>query len=341
MKYLVSIIVPMYNSEKYIVRCIDSLLEQSYENIEIIVVDDGSSDNSVEIIKKYNDNRINIYQKRNEGVSATRNLGIEKSNGDFLLFVDSDDYVSKDIVKVMLDKVNSENSMILCNNKEIWGNRIEKRILFTDENIELNKIDILRAISSGKAGLVCSKLVSNRVIKENNIMFDESLKVGEDQLFFLNVAQYTEQFKYVNKSLYFYDRTNENSSTIKYQNKLYDNFSYLQKEVIKVFNNNKLNSNEDIELLNNKEITIVWTCINNEVNGIRKLGIKNTINNIVGILNSTQGNIRKIDNKDKIGNLICKSVNSKYKNIIALKLIIIINLFNLKIRLKNMRRLNR
>ena len=131
MKYLVSIIVPMYNSEKYIVRCIDSLLEQSYENIEIIVVDDGSSDNSVEIIKKYNDNRINIYQKRNEGVSATRNLGIEKSNGDFLLFVDSDDYVSKDIVKVMLDKVNSENSMILCNNKEIWGNRIEKRILFT------------------------------------------------------------------------------------------------------------------------------------------------------------------------------------------------------------------
>jgi len=85
----------------------------------------------------------------------------------------------------------------------------------------------------------------------------------------------------------------------------------------------------------------VWTCINNEVNGIRKLGIKNTINNIVGILNSTQGNIRKIDNKDKIGNLICKSVNSKYKNIIALKLIIIINLFNLKIRLKNMRRLNR
>ena len=116
MKYLVSIIVPMYNSEKYIVRCIDSLLEQSYENIEIIVVDDGSSDNSVEIIKKYNDNRINIYQKRNEGVSATRNLGIEKSNGDFLLFVDSDDYVSKDIVKVMLDKVNSENSMILCNN---------------------------------------------------------------------------------------------------------------------------------------------------------------------------------------------------------------------------------
>ena len=144
MKYLVSIIVPMYNSEKYIVRCIDSLLEQSYENIEIIVVDDGSSDNSVEIIKKYNDNRINIYQKRNEGVSATRNLGIEKSNGDFLLFVDSDDYVSKDIVKVMLDKINSENSMILCNNKEIWGNRIEKRILFTDENIELNKIDILR-----------------------------------------------------------------------------------------------------------------------------------------------------------------------------------------------------
>lgn len=335
MKYLVSIIVPMYNSEKYIVRCIDSLLEQSYENIEIIVVDDGSSDNGVDIIKKYSDNRINIYQKKNEGVSATRNFGIEKSNGDFLLFVDSDDYVSKDIVEIMLDKVNNINSMVLCDNDEIWGKRIEKRILFNDENIELNKIDTLRAIASGKAGLVCSKLVSNRVIKENNIMFDKNLKVGEDQLFFLKVAQYTKEFKYVNKSLYFYDRTNENSATIKYQNRLYNNFSYLQEEIIKIFNNNKLNSNEDIELLNNKQITIVWTCINNEVNGIRKLGIKNTINNIVNILNSSKNNIKKIDNKNKIGNLIYKSVNSKYKNISALKLIIIINLFNLKMKLKN------
>ena len=335
MKYLVSIIVPMYNSEKYIVRCIDSLLEQSYENIEIIVVDDGSSDNGVDIIKKYSDNRINIYQKKNEGVSATRNFGIEKSNGDFLLFVDSDDYVSKDIVEIMVDKIKNINSMVFCNNDEIWSNRVEKRILFTRDNVQLDKANVLRVIASGKAGLVCSKLVSNRVIKENNIMFDKNLKVGEDQLFFLKVAQYTKEFKYVNKSLYFYDRTNENSATIKYQNRLYNNFSYLQEEIIKIFNNNKLNSNEDIELLNNKQITIVWTCINNEVNGIRKLGIKNTINNIVNILNSSKNNIKKIDNKNKIGNLIYKSVNSKYKNISALKLIIIINLFNLKMKLKN------
>lgn len=335
MKYLVSIIVPMYNSEKYIVRCIDSLLEQSYENIEIIVVDDGSSDNGVDIIKKYSDNRINIYQKKNEGVSATRNFGIEKSNGDFLLFVDSDDYVSKDIVEIMVDKIKNINSMVFCNNDEIWSNRVEKRILFTGDNVQLDKTNVLRVIASGKAGLVCSKLVSNRVIKENNIMFDKNLKVGEDQLFFLKVAQYTKEFKYVNKSLYFYDRTNENSATIKYQNRLYNNFSYLQEEIIKIFNNNKLNSNEDIELLNNKQITIVWTCINNEVNGIRKLGIKNTINNIVNILNSSKNNIKKIDNKNKIGNLIYKSVNSKYKNISALKLIIIINLFNLKMKLKN------
>ena len=259
MKYLVSIIVPMYNSEKYIVRCIDSLLEQSYENIEIIVVDDGSSDNGVDIIKKYSDNRINIYQKKNEGVSATRNFGIEKSNGDFLLFVDSDDYVSKDIVEIMVDKIKNINSMVFCNNDEIWSNRVEKRILFTGDNVQLDKTNVLRVIASGKAGLVCSKLVSNRVIKENNIMFDKNLKVGEDQLFFLKVAQYTKEFKYVNKSLYFYDRTNENSATIKYQNRLYNNFSYLQEEIIKIFNNNKLNSNEDIELLNNKQITIVLT----------------------------------------------------------------------------------
>lgn len=335
MKYLVSIIIPMYNSEKYINRCIDSLLDQSYENIEIIVVDDGSKDNSLKLIKKYNDIRIKIYQKKNEGVSSTRNFGIEKSNGDFLLFVDSDDYVSKDIVKFMIDEINDINTLVLCDNDEIWRNRIEKRNLFSKDNIELSKTDILRAIASGKAGLVCSKLVSNRVIKENNIRFDKNLKIGEDQLFFLEVVQRTKEFKYIKKSLYFYDRTNESSATIKYQNNLYKNFYYLQEEIRKIFNENKLNFNEDIKLLNDKEIIITWICINNEVNGIRKLGIRNTIFNIINILNIAQGKIKKINSEDKIGNLIYKSINSRYKTIIALKLIIIINLFNLKMRLKN------
>lgn len=100
---LVSVIVPVYNVEKYLRQCLDSILGQTYKNLEVIIVDDGSTDSSADIIKEYKkkDNRIVTISQKNQGLSAARNVGIKKANGDYIMFVDSDDWIAPDIVEYL------------------------------------------------------------------------------------------------------------------------------------------------------------------------------------------------------------------------------------------------
>ena len=332
MNYLVSIIIPMYNAEKYIERCLESILKQTYTNIEIVIIDDGSSDNSLERVRSFSDKRIRLFNKINGGVSSARNFGIDKSLGDYLLFIDADDFINKEMVEKLLNEVEEENTLVFCSNDEIWNNRIDTRILFDKFKGEINKYDVLREIASGKAGLVCSKLVSKKVIKENNIKFDEKLVIGEDQIFFLKVAEQTEKFKYVNESLYYYDRTNEESATLRYQYNLYNNFSRLQKQIKLIFERNNLNSEEDKILLNDKKLNFIWVCINNEVNNLR---VNKVIKNINNILNLSQKDIDfNLVSESKINNLITNSIKSNSK-IAAIKIILFIKLLNIKLNLIN------
>ena len=110
---LVSIIVPVYNVEQYIRRCIDSILNQSYKNIELIIVDDGSTDSSPQIIKEYIDKAI-IVTQRNKGLAAARNTGLSHATGDFLCFVDSDDYLLNDAIMSMLNTIQQTNADFVC-----------------------------------------------------------------------------------------------------------------------------------------------------------------------------------------------------------------------------------
>ena len=106
MEQKVSIVVPVYNVEKYLKRCVDSLIEQSYSNLEILLVDDGSKDSSLSICKEYElkDSRIRVFHKENEGLGLTRNYGIERATGEYITFVDSDDYLTSDAIAAMLDR---------------------------------------------------------------------------------------------------------------------------------------------------------------------------------------------------------------------------------------------
>lgn len=118
MEQKVSIIVPVYNVEKYLKRCVDSIIEQSYKNLEIILVDDGSKDNSFSICKEYEskDSRVRIFHKENEGLGLTRNYGIEKSTGEYITFVDSDDYLTLDAVETMVEKAAVTNADVVVAN---------------------------------------------------------------------------------------------------------------------------------------------------------------------------------------------------------------------------------
>lgn len=346
---LVSIIVPMYNSEKYIERCVKSLISQSYKNIEIVLVDDGSKDKTIEILKIYKDkdSRIKLYKKKNRGASSARNYGLEKCTGDYILFVDADDYIDSNMIRDMVSMINiTTNTMVFSGNDEIYTDKIEYRNLFIDikDKTNISKNIVMREIANGRAGLICCKLIPKSVVDKFNIRFDESIKMSEDQLFFLELAQYIDKFCYVEGYMYHYDRTNEKSITVNYQSDVYKNQMYVFEKIETLFKKNELNHSEDIKALSKKIKDILLFCINNEVCTSNIRNINEKIKNINYILKDTSIDSKYGDEiKDSlIGKLIYKGITanntilSTVELFIALKVLIPLkNMIKNKIRRSN------
>lgn len=143
---LVSIIVPIYNSEKFLYSLLNNLIQQTYKNIEIILVDDGSTDNSLKICNEFkkNDNRIKILSKENEGVSVTRNKGIDVATGEYITFLDSDDTLNSKYIEELVNNID-ENCLVRCFHKNI-----KNTITYKDEYI--------RKIVSGKIHGGCCRI---------------------------------------------------------------------------------------------------------------------------------------------------------------------------------------
>lgn len=202
----VSILVPMYNVEKYISRCLKSLLKQTYENIEIIIVDDGSTDNSYNIAKSFADknNNIVLYQKENEkNVAKTRNHLLSKIAGDYFVFVDSDDFVEKNYIKCLLQNMLENNSDCSCCN---FCFHIKMSIArnFTLSKKVYNKNQAICEMILGKR---LHFMLWNRMYKTkllNNINFDENIKFGEDFVFTHKYTKNCEKVSYFNRKLYHY-----------------------------------------------------------------------------------------------------------------------------------------
>lgn len=213
----ISIIVPVYNVEKYIKRCLDSLINQTYKNLEIICIDDGSTDQSGEICDKYalKDKRIRVFHKKNSGVSSTKNLGLDVFQGDYVGFVDSDDFVEPTMYEILLRDIllndvdisvvnyskESENYQNIMKNKKKIKNTIKKRddILY---------YAFRRDTYMSFAAYLCNKLFSSSFFKRKSeggleIRFDENMSIGEDVYFFsqcslnaFNGAFYNDIFLY-------------------------------------------------------------------------------------------------------------------------------------------------
>lgn len=193
---LVSIIVPVYNAEKTLNRCVNSILSQTYTNIEIILVNDGSVDASLDICQSYSkqyDNIICINQS-NSGVSNSRNTGIEQSTGKFLLFIDSDDYVCCDYISSLIELYYKENIMIVQGCRIIHNNMKSSEYRLTKAKyLPQQYCMFLEKEEMFKHGSPYGKLYISEIIKNNNIRFDESVHNYEDLLFFLDYIQYTEE----------------------------------------------------------------------------------------------------------------------------------------------------
>lgn len=200
----VSVIIPVYNVEKYLKRCVNSVINQTEKNIEIILVDDGSTDSSGnlcdELEIKYEN--IKAYHKENGGLGSARNYGFSKSNGEYILFLDSDDFIEKNAVEKMMNF--SEYDIVCCGfdrvdeeTKKVYS---KEMISMSFDELEINDDTIMEAAFLSPSGW--GKLFKREVIEE--IKFSENKKAIEDTLFYLEVIPRTKKIKYIKEILFHY-----------------------------------------------------------------------------------------------------------------------------------------
>lgn len=207
MKKIVSVIVPVFNAHQYLEQCIRSILYQSYRNLDIILIDDGSQDNSLEICKNFEkeDKRIRVFHKENEGVSSARNLGIEKAQGEYIVFIDSDDRVKTNFIESLVAK-GQENSIVICNFVYCDEN---ERVSASYEMLRDGNLNDLNAFLASVVverkifGSVCRTLFPSKIIKDNNIKFVNCI-LAEDQLFLLAAVSYCSCIITLKEAMYVY-----------------------------------------------------------------------------------------------------------------------------------------
>ena len=195
---MISVIVPVYNVEKYIEKCLKSLVEQTLKNIEIIIVNDGSTDNSKKIISKFAEKYSNIkyYEKTNGGLSSARNYGIKYANGEYVAFLDSEDYVEKNLYELMYKKALQENSdMVECD--FIWEYYGKNGEIVKTKKDKRKKFKTLNQYVKNARVVAWNKLIKKQIIDDFNIRFPEGL-IYEDIEFFYKLFPHLNKISYVN-----------------------------------------------------------------------------------------------------------------------------------------------
>lgn len=207
----ISVIVPVYNVEKYLCSCIDSILAQTFTDFELLLIDDGSRDKSGEICDEYanKDCRVKVFHKENGGVSSARNLGIDESKGKYLFFVDSDDIISSFYIEMFVNYIKKNDSVcVVCkytNRLSLLKNQIDS--IKTKEMTSSEFLDEIW-ISEGKLdGYLWNKMFKRKILIDLNIRFDEKVSIWEDMLFVVEYFVNISTVVFVDAVLYYYRDT--------------------------------------------------------------------------------------------------------------------------------------
>ena len=201
-----SIIVPVYNGGKFAEKLALSLNKISGKDIEIIIVNDGSTDNTKELLENNISSDIILISKDNGGVSSARNLGIEKSTGDYIWFIDSDDEIYDGTTDFIIEKIKSKKDLYIFDfvAVHISGRSVYNTNFFSKIN-DLSNVDLINKIMlSSNFNAIWHKIFSSKIIKENNIKFIEGIKNGEDGMFLLDYCDKIENAEYIKKPIYLY-----------------------------------------------------------------------------------------------------------------------------------------
>ena len=222
MKGKVSIVIPAFNAEKDIKNCLNSVLKQNYQNIEIVVVDDGSTDNTYHIAKEYE--KIIVLKNRKKGVSSARNYGIRHCTGEYITFVDADDLVAPTFISELVNLLTYYDcdcaAVAYTTDVHKWDRTYTKSVLLFNDD---EKHMLLTGVNNGADGYVWNKIYKMSIIKKYSLLFDESITVGEDLLFNNSYFKVSHNLVFLNKTLYFY-KLNSSSSVNKLDNSKWFDF---------------------------------------------------------------------------------------------------------------------
>ena len=275
-----SIIVPVYNGGGYLEKCINNILQQNYNKFEIIIINDGSKDNTYEICERIKqlDGRIKVIHSPNMGVSEARNIGIANSNGKYLAFIDCDDHIEKDMYRSMISKLEEEDlDLVMCSYISEYDNYSSKNIFPWDDKIlNINHIKdelIPRLISKIDKngyeqdlimGSIWRAVFKKEILDKNNILFNKEIKYSEDLVFLIQYLFKCKKIFTTNECYYFYNKkTNlQLSTTQKYVPNLSYNLNYVDNEILKIFKreNMELNKNWYLRIITNDYIIMSNIC---------------------------------------------------------------------------------
>lgn len=211
----ISVIIPVYNVEKYLARCIDSIINQTLKEIEIIILNDGSTDNCESIIKEYlnKDTRIRYYYHNNIGLGSTRNLGIQYAKGEYLAFVDSDDFIKEDMLELLYKSAIKNNSDVVCAQVNRYyedGKKEVRTDIYDMDNYSLKKDGkenfyknlYYKKLYSHNAW---DKIYRRKLVIDNNIIFGDNKRIfSEDNYFQIQIINHVDVISFVSKAIYYY-----------------------------------------------------------------------------------------------------------------------------------------
>ena len=224
---LVSVIMPSYNAEKTIGRAIASVLNQSYSNFELIIVNDGSKDKTADVANSFHDERIRLVNQLNTGLSGARNSGLACARGSYVTFIDSDDWYDVDFLNHLVNSVIANHAqLVVCG---IVSHKLDSdttsAIFESIYDTFFDNIEFLSIFESGIMNSVCNKIYDANIVRNNNLLF-ENVEILEDLKFNLFYLKYVKRVAFIPKHLYHYDNSFSVLST-KVSRKMFDNYIHL------------------------------------------------------------------------------------------------------------------
>lgn len=288
----VSVIIPFLNAEKYIEKCVNSVITQTYENLEILLIDNGSRDNSIEAVKRIKDNRIRLLILEEPGVSKARNYGINEATGEYIFFIDSDDFIERNCIeKLVLTIKKQQCDVVMFNYKRVLEKDnvvIEtlpwKNMLFDKKDIYEKMIPKL--ISTEIWGSVWRMFFCSNVIQKNKIRFKEDIKIAEDLLFNIELLTKINNIFLLEEVLYNYV-VSTNSTLNRYKKDNLEQNRIFHYELVNLLKRENI-FDENLDEYKKNKIVMYTTSVSNAVRNKRYKEKKEEVRKIINMYNNDE-----------------------------------------------------